>query len=60
VVGEILCSGRVETLDDAEKAVRWWRDNVVRYGSGLRGCGVVRCRLSVLIAVVLTVCMIME
>jgi len=30
VVSEELCYGRAETLEDAEEAVRRWRDNLVR------------------------------
>ena len=30
VVWKELCYGKTETLEDAEEAVRWWRDNLVR------------------------------
>jgi len=35
-----LCYGKAETLEDAEIAVRGWRYNLVRQGSGLRCCDV--------------------
>jgi hypothetical protein len=32
--------GKAETLGDVEEAARWWRDDLVRYRSGLRCCDV--------------------
>ena len=29
VVRKELCYGKAETLEDAEEAARWWRDNLV-------------------------------
>jgi hypothetical protein len=37
-----LCYGKAETLEDTEEAARWWRYNLLRYGSGLRCCDVGR------------------
>jgi hypothetical protein len=44
-----VCYGKAEMLRDAEKAARWWRDNLVHKGCGLRYCDVGQCGVVVLI-----------